>query len=106
MTSLAKLIDIIDTRAGEIEIAYQDADQRKNLYARVKGREAAYSKLMEDLAREHRANHREANTHILTLAGIRVSCTAGISGLITAWLRKARAQVEAESSEQAKAGAA
>ena len=101
MTSLTKLIEIIDTRAGEIEIAYQDPANPKGIIDRVNDRENAYRTLMADLARDHRANHRAGDPHIMTLAGIKTSCTAGISGLITAWLRKARAQVERE-----KAGAA
>lgn len=96
MTSLATLIETIDTRAGEIEIAFSEPQHPKGIIERVNERENAYRKLMADLAREHRANHRDGNTHVLTLAGIRVSCTAGVSGLITAWLRKARVQVEQE----------
>ncbi len=94
MTSLADLISIIDRRAGEIEIAFQESEKR--IYDKVQDREAAYRALMADLARDHRANHRAGDPHILTLAGIKCSCTSGISGLITAWLRKARVQAEPE----------
>jgi hypothetical protein len=96
MTSLAKLIDIIDTRAGEIEIAFGEPTEPKGIIARVNDRENAYRNLMADLAREHRANHRAGDPHILTLAGIKASCTSGIAGLMTAWLRKARKQLEQE----------
>ena len=96
MTSLATLIETIDTRAGEIEIAFGEPAEPKNIIARVNEREQAYRNLMADLARDHRANHRTGDPHILTLAGIKASCTSGIPGLITAWLRKARKQVAEE----------
>lgn len=94
MTSLATLIETIDKRAGEIEIAYQSSEKR--IFDKVNDRENAYRNLMSDMARDYRANHRSGDPHILTLAGIRVSCTSGVSGLITAWLRKARAQAAME----------
>lgn len=106
MTSLAKLIDIIDTRAGEIEIAFGEPAEHKNIIARANEREQAYRNLMADLSRDHRANHRAGDPHILTLAGIKASCTSGIAGLVTAWLRKARKQVESETAPEEKAGAA
>lgn len=104
MTSLIDLISIIDKRSGEIEIAYQGAN--RPWMQRLDARDAAYRTFMADLARDHRANHRSGDPHVLMLAGIRASCTSGIPGLLTAWLRKARKQVEAEKAEQEKAGAA
>jgi hypothetical protein len=94
MTSLANLVAIIDKRAGEIEIAYQESENL--LIDKVNEREASYRVFMADLSRDHLANHRVGDPHILTIAGIKVSCTSGIAGLITAWLRKARQQLNQE----------
>lgn len=99
MTNLAQLIEIIDRRAGEIELAYQESEQP--MMTRLGAREQAYRTFMADLARDHRANYRAGDPHVLMLAGQRASCTGGIPGLLTAWLRKARKQLTEE-----KAGAA
>lgn len=94
MSNLAKIIATIEERSGALEAAYKASE--KLIYDRVKDREDGYRILMEDLAREFRANHKSGNTHVLAMSGIRVSCTSGISGLVHAWLGKARVQVQRE----------
>ncbi|MET3611766.1 hypothetical protein ABID16_000071 [Rhizobium aquaticum] len=94
MSNLTNIITTIEQRSAVIEAAYKASG--KLIYDRVKDREDSYRILMEDLAREYRANHKSGNTHVLTMSGIRVSCTSGISGLVHAWLGKARVQVQRE----------
>lgn len=94
MSNIAKIVATIEERSGALEAAYKASE--KLIYDRMNDREKGYRVLMDDLAREHRANYKSGDPHVLTLLGIRVSCTSGINGLVHAWLRKARVQLERE----------
>ena len=71
-----------------------DQDWHDN--AKWKARRDAFRAIINDLVIDERAKYREgvADAYVLTLAGIRTSCTGGEHGLLTNWIAAARRKIE------------
>lgn len=91
--NLERLILQIETRLAAIEQAYPKLDHWDD--GKWRARQQAYRAIIDDLVSIDCAKFREGDAYMLTLAGIRTSCTGGDHGLLTGWVRRARAQVEA-----------
>jgi hypothetical protein len=88
--TLQRLVLTIETQLATIDETYQG---NENLI--WSPRQRAYRSLVDELVIQERAKYSFAGgTYLLTLAGIRTSCTAGDHGLLRAWLRKAKAEID------------
>jgi hypothetical protein len=92
---LKSLIGVIESRLAVISDAY-DGD-----WAKWEARQREFQAIINDLVIEEKAKYRSGDPYVLTLSGIRASCTSGDRGLLTNWIGAARRAIE-----QAKAGAA
>lgn len=91
--TLERLILHIETSLASIEQAYPNLDFRD--HAAWQARQQAYRAIIDDLVSIHCAKYRAgvADAYVLALAGIRTSCTGGDHGLLTGWVRRARAEI-------------
>ncbi len=88
---LQRLIDLIDQRLAAIP----QADWRDD--AGWRASQAAQRQILEDLKVSEGASYRDDGLGCaLKLAGIRTTCTAGASGVLTNWQAAARRRLQTQ----------
>jgi hypothetical protein len=90
---LIRLIEVVDTKLAEAEVAAGDYDHR-NYDEWRRRKDAAEAVLLDALCAEGAVfGDRAARDHWVRLAGIRSSSTSGFSGALRNWIAAAQKRV-------------